>query len=338
MTNPEVQAQRAHLPRGETQSMLTVADYIHLFLRYRIWFLVGLGVVMGLTFFSVKFVSTKFYRAESSFFINNRIPPEQLVGMTDAGIFQPRQNESFQTAVLAQVAQRTLTSNDLLTSAVAMVEQKDPGIRIAELLKIKDEDPERRRRLLLQQLTKDLVRVSAIEGNGIAELQVEMPDPKVAATFNDALLVLLQREFSKFMFGYFIKARELYTNDLAGLQTQQVRLAEELREFNRQYLFDKSETIEERRTAMEEKMKLFSTQIAELSLRVQNLRLATSDEALAAAQPIHIINHPEAPLKKSRPQTIATTLISGVLYTFVFFAAMMFLGIFQALRASGLKL
>jgi uncharacterized protein involved in exopolysaccharide biosynthesis len=333
-TNPNAQQPQP----GETVSALTLADYIGLLEHYRRWFVLGLLLSMAATFAVTKFVSLKFFRAEAMFYINNRMPIDQIVGITDVKLFETSRNDTFQAAVQMELADRLLRSTEMLTSATQALQTGPGKYNLYQLLRIDEKNPQRRQSILFTTLRKNLISVRPVETTGLMEYSVELPDAVAAAQFANISLELMQRKYAELTFGYFIKARELYEEELAKSQKRQEALAGELKEFDKKHAYDAIASIRQQKNEMEERLKAMTGENTKMAIHVENLRLATSPEALKAAQPIKVIQQAEIPLKKSRPQTILTTLIAGALYTFVFLTGLMLVGMWRAVRAAGKRI
>lgn len=313
---------------AETQSLLTLTDYIALLARHRRWFFAGLIVCMAGAFIYAKLFAVTFYKAEAQFYINNRLPLEQGVGLFDAKIELSR-NEQYQTSVNTELADRLLHSAEILTSATQSLAGDGSKFDLYAALRIKERDPEKRQAMLFRELRNSLITVKPVETTGLVVYTVELPNPKAAAAYANITLDLIQRKFIDLNFGYFAKARKIYEDELQRATQTQQRLAGQLRDFNRQHFYDSIDSVAQQRKAMEEQLKVNTTAIAELAQRAENLRLATSEEAMRAAQPVKIINQAEVPLKKSRPQTILLTLTAGLLYSFVFLTSLMLMGLWR---------
>lgn len=319
-------------PSTEVQSTVTLLDFYRAWARYRALYLIGLILVAGFTFVFAKFVMTKFYRADTSFFIGSKFTPESMVGVADTELFEGTRNEKYLDIRQGEIAQRYLASRELLLGVVNELKAEE-DIDLYEMLNIRETDETLRKAQLVKYLNDDLIRTIQNQSSGLLVLSVEMPDPEVAAMFANKSIEKLREEFTRLDFQYFEEALKLYEQKFQDELARRDALAAELTKMNLGAgYFDKYEKKEQQRQALLEELEFQAETLAELSKRIEELRLATSEEAKQAAQPVKVIERAYPPLKKSRPKTILSTVVAAALYTFVF---MLGLALASLIRLSG---
>ncbi len=321
------------IPRAEVQSAVTLVDFFHVWYRYRVAFSVGILLISLVTFVWTKFFKVKYYRAECTFIIGRQFTPESMLGLSEMEVFQENQNQQFQTVKNSLLAEQYLLSDGVILETVQQLKSPgdgEPAIDVAELLKIRQNDPKVRDALLVRSMREDLLRVSQLQTSGISSISAELPDAKAAARFVNVAMGIVQQRFIDQVFQYWDHALESYEGEHEDESELRDQLTHQLKDLNVKNFYDKIETVEQARKLLERRLNLNANRIAELEAKIKNLRQATGEETRKASQPLQVIREAVAPLKKSRPKTILSTLMAAASFTFIFLIGLVFAAAFQA--------
>ncbi len=312
----------------ELQSTVTLGEFLRAWARYRVWFLVGLVVVVLGAFVWAKLFMTTFYRAEASFFVTSRFTPESRAGIAETEIFKGGSNELFQASFLSTLTTQYLDSSDFLLEVADQMQAE--GTDLAKLLGIGERDAQRRRLLLADALRSNLVQTRKIESSGVIILDGELPDPAAAARFVNICIEKLQQRFTNNEFDYFKNILGLYKEKYKQELDDRAKLAEKLRALR----YEDYPTLQTERKALEAVLTEQALNLARMNVRIEMLSMATTPEALKAASTVNVVDHATPPLRKSRPKTILMTGVAAILYTFVFMAGLMLVGLLQGVSTT----
>ncbi len=308
---------------GELRSAVTLADFVHAWLRWRVWFFAGLALAMIGTFAWAKLFMTPFYRAEASFFVTQRFTAESRPGLAEAELYRGGLNEQFQSQSRAIMAEQYLRGGEFLLTVADRLQQ-EKGIDLARLLGIETDDPGLRQRLLAFNLSK-LVVARKIEVSGVILLTVELPDPFAAAEFANASLGELSQRFTAYELDDFSASLAAYESAEQDMLQRRELLAQQMAAVR----FDDSPQARSRRQALEASLQEQARGMGEMRVRLEYLRMATSPQAREAARPLTVISPASAPLHKSHPKTLLMTIMAGALYTFVFMVILTLAGLLE---------
>jgi uncharacterized protein involved in exopolysaccharide biosynthesis len=320
------------LQPSEVQSTVTLQDFSAVFWRYRRFFAIGLVIVAGGTFLWTKFMRTKYFQATATFSVMESMTATSRAGIADTQIFEPNRTEKYlyyQTVFAEQV----LFSRELIVEATRRMAEPTSGstaYRLYSMLNIEESDPGRRDDLLTRLFQESLMKVVNLRSSGVMTVSVELPDPVAAARFVNLAIDLLQQRITEMNFRYLDKLVALYQQDLSDRLEMRQTLADELLELQRTHQYDVTPNIAARRDELKKRLDLQAEALGELNTQISQITLAASPQARQAAQPVEIISRAWPPLKKSRPQTILTTLMATLLYGLVFMGGMVVAGYFAA--------
>lgn len=318
---------------GEIQATLKLIDFFQVAYRYRGWFILGLLAVALGTIAWAKLIAPVFYRADSRFYVGRSYTPESMPGVAETEVFRGYTSEQYHGRVQGLLAREFLLSADLLHEVVeTLAADPERPVDLYAVLGITESDPELRRQMLVTYLERDLLRVMQVENTGFMVFSVELTQPGLAARFNNACLRVLMERFEEMQFGQFAQALSAYEEQYAAEQQRREARARELAALYEQSYYDRYPPIEARRVALEEELSVQAEWLAEMRNRIEKLKLATSAEARAAGQPVQVLEWATPPLKKSRPKTILSTMMTSLLYTFVFMIGLVGVGYVEWLR------
>jgi uncharacterized protein involved in exopolysaccharide biosynthesis len=320
-------------PADETRTVVTLADFFGLWMRYQRYFFAGLLIVAVATVLWIKLLMTEFFRAETIFNIGSQFTAVSRVGLAELHLFEPNLSDK---VLLLQIlkAEYWLQSHELLLEVAELLKHpknpaEGPPVDLYELLRIPAGDQHRRDFLLVKTLNDNLVRCKESQTSGLIQLSVEMPDPRVAARFANACVEALKRRFTAGDFGYLDQAVKLYEKDVPAQVEKHRALSEKLLQLEP---YDTNPIIQAQRAVLQSQVNMGAGTLNAMLINVQHLRMATDPRAKDAAQPVQLIEQAWPPLKKSRPQTILTTILVAAVYTFVFMAGLMLVGLLRAGR------
>src|SRR5687767_13542529 len=113
----------------EVQSSITLQDFFQVWTRHRVLFLLGLIIIVLATVVWSKFFLTKYYRAQSTIFIGNRVSPDQRIGFSEIDKPPAGRNDQYFNARDAAVAEQYLNSPELLLEAARRLKLPDGNVR-----------------------------------------------------------------------------------------------------------------------------------------------------------------------------------------------------------------
>ena len=320
------------IPRAEVQSAVTLVDFFHVWYRYRVAFSVGLLLISLVTFVWTKFFKVKYYRAECTFIIGRQFTPESMLGLSEMEVFQENQNQQFQTVKNSLLAEQYLLSDGVILETVQQLKSSGdglPAIDVAGLLKIRQSDPKVGDALLVRTIRRDLLRISQLQTSGISSFSAELPDARAAARYVNVAMGIVQQRFIDEVFQYWDHALASYETEHEKDIELYEKMTAQLKDLNEKYYYDKIETVEHARKLLERRLNFSANHIAEREAKIKNLRQATREETKRASQPLKVVREAVAPLKKSRPKTILSTLMAAASFTFIFLIGLVFAAAFQ---------
>jgi uncharacterized protein involved in exopolysaccharide biosynthesis len=315
---------------SEVQSSVTLAHFFRIWARYRTLFFIGLLTVGVVTFAWNKLVRTKYYQAETTFYVGSQFTANSRVGIAESKMYEGNRSDKYLVLQILQ-CERWLYSRELLLEAADRLKNApistDPETKTYDLYNMLGMNRDE----FAEYLKENLVRVIQVQNSGVIIFRVEMPDPVAAARYANICIEVLQERFKRDDFRYLDAAAKVYEEGVNEQMREREKVAQQLTSMGLKGLYDNVPEIASRRSALADQLKYQGESLAQLLVQVGLFKLATRPEAKEAAQPVSVIERAYPPLKHSRPKTLLSTLMAMAVFTFVFLLGLEVVGFMATL-------
>ena len=308
---------------AEIRSTLLLVDYYRQWHRHRRLFFGGLLVIAIAAVILVE-LKTPYYNATSTFFISDRVRPENLVSVKM--LVDITANEQYRSAQNGVLADRILHSNDLLIEASERLAKGSDGeqpVKLDELLGIYETDPQLRQQALCYRLKREVLDYAPVQNSGTFEVSAELPDRYAAARFVNLCVELLKERFTKIYFESYDNALKVSREQFAREQKQR---SERTGELSYGDTVDLRPAVAQKHILIEAYMKLQAERLATMADKIQGFEMITDERVKEVTQPVQVIERALPPLDASRPNKPITVVLICLVYTFVFMLGLMFKG------------